>query len=111
MSRQFVEVLNPRGQRYLSLKRADHFVRRGFAVINPEGKLCFRDDAQLALSRLQMKRENDAVMYERMLAGERGGQLQGEWYPVACDPSEIEGAPEFRTVQFVPAVVKEAEKN
>ena len=100
-----VELINPapESSRFITRKRADHLVRRGYAAFVTDGRLRFLEEYELLLLQSEISRKRGDEEYEREIEMQRGGKLCGEWKPKACG-SSLPGGPRLRTMQFVPTV-------
>jgi hypothetical protein len=106
-----VEIVNPvpGSSRFTTRKRADHLVRRRYAVFAADGRLRLLEEYELLRlqSEISMKRQD--AEYERQIQIHRGGIVYGEWKPTTCG-SSMPGGPKLRTLQCALAVKRQAEE-
>ena len=105
MRTSVVEIINPvpESSRFITRKRADHLVRRRYAVFVDDCRLRLLEGYELLRlqSEISMKRQD--AEYERQIQIHRGGVVSGEWKPTTCG-SPMPGGPQLRTLQFLPTV-------
>jgi hypothetical protein len=93
-----IRVENINTRQFMNYNKALRLVEKGYAAFvgDDRKKIRYLEHYELMLLRADMRN----AQYEQFVAGERGGNISGEWQPAHSGRKPMSGGPQCKTMQF-----------